>query len=809
METTRQTVTIPQALQIALEHHQLGRLAEAEAIYQQILQIEPGNPDALHLLGLIAYQTGHLQPAVELIGKAISVLPSGSMYYNLGNALKAQGNLDAAAESYKNALSLQAQDSETRCNLGNVLQTQGKLDEAVEQYQYALAAKPDLVEAHIELGNTHKTQGKLEAAVANYRQAVSLRPGDALALNALGLVLQAQGKLEAAIESYQKALSCRPDLFEPQHNLAVVLQVQGKLDAAIASYQKAILIKPDSEGSLHGLALSLLAKGETAKAFDVCKRSLKIQETFEAKALAVQCLQHLNFNQNDADTRQLIVRAMSEPWGRPTQLVGPSVSLLNADSNLRSCIERATQAWPARLSQQDLYGPFGIAAVARDSLLLCLLEHTPACDLRLEQFLTMARFVMLGAAGETRLSDMRDEAALAFCCALARQCFINEYVYAGTDDEFELARALRDRLASALQSGAAVPALWVAAVAAYFPLSSLPSVDALLNTTWPESVSALLLQQVREPQEELQYRALIPSLTGIENEVSRQVRQQYEENPYPRWVKAQPGGKVASIDDFLYQQFPFAPFKPIGKSHDVDILIAGCGTGQHPIRTTQEVRGARVLAVDLSLASLCYAQRKTREIGLTNIEYAQADIMKLGSINRTFDVVESVGVLHHLAEPMAGWRVLVSLLRPGGLMKLGFYSELARQNVVAARNFIAEKGYAASRDGIRLCRQELISMDDGSAFKKLTHFSDFFGASECRDLLFHVQEHRFTLPQIKDCLNELGLEFIGFNLDAQSVRRYRTRFPDDTLMSKLDNWHALETEHPDMFSNMYQFVVQK
>lgn len=809
MQTASPTATIPQALQIALEHHQLGRLAQAEAIYQQILQAEPGNPDALHLLGLIAYQTGHIESAVELIGKAISVQPSASMYCNLGNALKDQGNLEAAVERYREALSLQPEDAETRCNLGNVLHAQGKLDAAVEQFQHVIAAKPELAEAHIALGNAYKTQGRLEAAVASYRQAISLRPDDASVLNALGLALRAQGKLEAAIESYRNALSFRPDLFEPQHNLAVVLQIQGKLDAAIEAYQKAIVAKPDAEAALHGLALSLLAKGEAARAFEVCKRSLKIKETCEAKALAVQCLQHLSFTQDDADTRHLIVRAMSEPWGRPGQLVAPSASLINSDANIKSCIERATQAWPSRLSQQELYGPSGIAAVTRDKLLRCLLEHTPACDLRLERFLTMARFIMLGAAVEASASGAPDEMTLAFYCAIARQCFINEYVYAVTDTEFALAHALRERLAAALRFGDAVPALWVAAVAAYFPLNTVPEVDTLLKTAWPESVSALLLQQVREPHEELQYRVLIPRLTGIENEISKQVQQQYEENPYPRWVKAQPGGNVVPIDDFVYQQFPFAPFNPIGKRLDVDILIAGCGTGQHPIRTTQEVRGARVLAVDLSLASLCYAYRKTREIGLTNIEYAQADIMKLGLLNRTFDVIESVGVLHHLADPMSGWRVLVSLLRPGGLMSLGFYSELARQHVVAAREFIAEQGYMATPEDIRRCRQELILMDEGSAIEKLTHCSDFFGTSECRDLLFHVKEHRFTLPQIKDCLNELGLKFIGFNLDAQSTRRYQKHFPDDTQMTNLENWHAFEIEHPDTFSNMYQFMVQK
>jgi tetratricopeptide (TPR) repeat protein/SAM-dependent methyltransferase len=809
MEPTSQTVTIPQALQIAMDHHNLGRLSEAGSIYQRILQVQPDHPDALHLLGLIAYQTGHLDDAVRLIGSAVGVQPTDSMYCNLGNALKQQGNLAAAAENYRKALELQPGGVETRCNLANTLLEQGNLDEAIGQYRTTLAGRPDLVDAHIGLGNAHRLQGRQDAAIASFRQATLIEPDDATALVGLGLALQAQGKLDDAIACHKKALSHQPGLFDAHHNLAVALHIQGKLDAAIASYQEAISLKPDLENSLQGLAACLLAKGEALEAFDISRRYLTITESSEAKGLVVQCLQQMKFVQDDPVARQLVVRAMSEPWARPMQLVAPATSLINTDPNIRSCIERATQAWPARLSQQDLYGPPGVAAVAMDSLLRCLLEHTPACSLRLEIFLTAARFLMLKTAMETSMSDHPDAAILAFHCALARQCFINEYVYTVTDEEFALACALSGRLVSALQAGNAVPALWVAAVAAYFPLTSLPSAETLMNATWPDPVSALLRQQVREPREELQYRAHIPRLTEIDNEVSQQVREQYEENPYPRWVKAPSGVRAIPIDDLLRQQFPFAPFKPLGKTDAVDILIAGCGTGQHPIRTAQEVQGARVLAVDLSLASLCYAQRKTSEIGLKNIEYAQADIMKLGAIDRRFDLIESVGVLHHLAEPMAGWRVLVSLLRSGGLMRLGFYSEAARRNVVSARQFIAKQGYAATPEDIRRFRQELISMDDDVPIKRLAHFSDFFSMSDCRDLLFHVQEHRFTLPQIKDCLNQLGLRFLGFSNDANTVTRYRARFPDDAPMTNLDNWHTFECEYPDTFAGMYQFLAQK
>ena len=196
-------------------------------------------------------------------------------------------------------------------------------------------------------------------------------------------------------------------------------------------------------------------------------------------------------------------------------------------------------------------------------------------------------------------------------------------------------------------------------------------------------------------------------LTTVDDDVSRRVRQQYEENPYPRWIKLPDAGKTLSLDAYLREQFPAVPFIPLGKDGDLDILVAGCGTGQESIEMAQQFPAARVLAVDLSLSSLAYAQRKTAERGITNIEYAQADITKLASIGRTFDIISSVGVLHHLEDPMAGWRQLLSLLRPGGFMLLGFYSERARQNIVAARAFIADGGYGSTAAEIRRCREAL------------------------------------------------------------------------------------------------------
>ena len=138
-----------------------------------------------------------------------------------------------------------------------------------------------------------------------------------------------------------------------------------------------------------------------------------------------------------------------------------------------------------------------------------------------------------------------------------------------------------------------------------------------------------------------------------------------------------------------------------------EILIAGCGTGQHSIETASRFADCRVTAVDLSSASLAYAQRKTNELGITNINYLQADILDLSRLDKKFDIIECAGVLHHMDDPMAGWGILTDLLRPKGLMNVGLYSELARRHIVTIRDEITSLDIEITESSIRTFRKSL------------------------------------------------------------------------------------------------------
>jgi 2-polyprenyl-3-methyl-5-hydroxy-6-metoxy-1,4-benzoquinol methylase len=313
---------------------------------------------------------------------------------------------------------------------------------------------------------------------------------------------------------------------------------------------------------------------------------------------------------------------------------------------------------------------------------------------------------------------------------------------------------------------------------------------------------------VVEPRLEQQIRSCIPALTVIEDRVSRAVQEQYEQNPYPRWVKAAPIGRAMTVDEYLGSKFAPAGFRPLGKQ-EIDVLIAGCGSGQHSTLLAQQFSGAQILAIDLSRASLAYAVRKTQALGLNNLSYAQADILKLGSLGRTFDVIDSSGVLHHLADPLAGWRVLLSLLRPNGVMRLGLYSALGRQDIEAVRQYVRGQGFGSTPADIRSARRHLATFPEGTPQKTISEASDFFSLSECRDLLFHVQERSFTLPEIKEFLSCEGLTFLGFETGGAVSRLYAQKFPADAAMADLARWHPVEVENPRAFFNMYQFWVQK
>ena len=268
-----------QAFALALQHHQAGRLAEAErTLYRQILAVQPNHAGALHHLGVIAHQRGRHDLAVEWIQRAIALHPDDpAAHSNLGTALAARGQSVEAIAAYRQALQLAPNLPETHCNLGVVLARVGESEEAITHFRQALTLRPDYPEACIHLGGALKGRGELDQAVAAYREALRMQPDFADAHNNLGTTLARQGLLEEAAASYRRALQLRPDWPEPHYNLGNALRELGHPDEAVAAYRAALARKPDYAEAHGNLGVALARQGRLDEAVAAYREALRLR----------------------------------------------------------------------------------------------------------------------------------------------------------------------------------------------------------------------------------------------------------------------------------------------------------------------------------------------------------------------------------------------------------------------------------------------------------------------------------------------------------------------------------------------------
>ncbi len=273
-------LTVAEAYRAAVVHHDAGRLAEAEALYRQILEVAPSHAGCLHRLGGLALTTGRCDLAITLVGRAIGFNDREPVYFNtLGNIFFVQGRLDEAEAQYRRALGLKSDYAGARYNLGNVLQAQGRpadaqaeyqrvlafaphhaealnnlgavllaLDrpeEAIRRFRQAIAVRRDYAEAHFNLGSAFQEQGKLPEAEARYRRAIQLRPDYAEGHSRLGTLLLEQGQLDEATARLERAIDLQPDYAEAHNNLGTALMDQGRFDEAAVRFEHAIRLRPD------------------------------------------------------------------------------------------------------------------------------------------------------------------------------------------------------------------------------------------------------------------------------------------------------------------------------------------------------------------------------------------------------------------------------------------------------------------------------------------------------------------------------------------------------------------------------------
>lgn len=718
-------------------------------------------------------------------------------------------------------------------------QNAGQMDKAINAYIAVLDQQPANPDAWHYLGLCQRSQKQWKLAIDSIRKSLEINPDNASALNSMGATLCAVGRFEEAEQYLQKAISQKNDSVEAHRNLGLIYFARKDFKKALKQFRNGLSFDPRHLGLLKSAGNALLHLDQPQKALLLFEKALSVdardadlqtdtgityqmvgcfKEALEFNSLSIAiepgenrhwaafcaCVNGLRPDGTECIEDKLL-RLIQEENIAPHDLMMPIAGTLFHRPVFRELIGK--------------YGRFDtnyegassdvlrdIEELARIPLFIKLISEYPVTNLVIEKLLTTLRKSIL--LDQT----MIEQVAPGFLPALAMQCFNTDYSFAVTSQEETYLEKLTRRISDQVAAGVDATLSEVALVGCYQPLIKLLDPDAFTGNKVPSYADKMLRRLLIEPHEEKRIRGTIPDWTSSAGDVSDAVRSQYEENPYPRWTHTIKINRRRPVSICLQSpplNLQLAGYK---EPEAPEILVAGCGTGQHAIQPATRFANAKVTAIDLSKSSLAYAKRQTSELGITNIDFARADILKLDELGCNFDIIECVGVLHHLENPIVGWKILNKLLRSGGLMKIGLYSELARKDVIEGRKTVASHGYSPSASDMRQCRQTIIreATKGNGALLQLSRRSDFFSLSAFRDLIFHVQEHRFDLVMIKDHLDELGLQFLDFEMPfAGDIQQYRDSIANRTPQERLLLWHDYEQQRPDTFRGMYQFWCQK
>jgi tetratricopeptide (TPR) repeat protein len=260
-----------------VEHHRAGRLDRAEILYQRALRKAPNNPDALHLLGVIANDRGRPERAIQLLGRALRMLPhSADVHMNLGNALRAAGRLTDAAASYRRAIALKPDFAAAYCNLGLALVDQEMFAPAEESCRRAISLDSVLAPAHLNLAKALRGLCRPDEAEAAYRQALTLNPEDGEAWSELGTLLAASNAFDQAMLCHGRASEFRPDDALIHHALGTTLYRMHDAPAAVERFRRAVTLTPDFAVGWVSLGRALRALGQFGEAVRCFRRAIEL-----------------------------------------------------------------------------------------------------------------------------------------------------------------------------------------------------------------------------------------------------------------------------------------------------------------------------------------------------------------------------------------------------------------------------------------------------------------------------------------------------------------------------------------------------
>ena len=772
-------ITLKDALIKGIKAHRAGNLQEADQFYTAVLDAQPNHPDANHNLGVLAVSLNKVEEALPYFRRAIDSNSDIEQFWlsYIDALLKLERFYDAKKifdESKQNITkgdglnklkkSLTIVKDPPKKDLQNLIKyyKQGQFHKVLNDVSLLIKKFPNSFSLYNISGVSHKALRNFDHATNAFGRALLFKPNEATVYYNLGTVLKEQGKLQESVDLNKKAISIKPDFAVAYYNMGNALYEQNKIDKGISAYHKAISINPNFSAAFYNLGKMLI---------------------------------NYKFKKHEKNFHQTIISLLDyKIYISPRSIFVAVMSLLRYEKKLENLLKKQSNNFNISSLKNE------ITYLSTLPLLLKFMGLTAIYDLEFEILFTNLRRELL--LNNFKLKNSQE--VLLFQSALALHCFTNEYIYNKKDKEIKALKKLEDSVEEILACEKQPNPNAILCLASY---KALNEYEWCYKLKINSHIKEVFSRQVIEPNYEKNLKNEIHVFEEITDNISLKVRNQYEKNPYPRWVNTGLKLNSSSISTVVNDLNLKLYDDVINKVEEPYILIAGCGTGQHSLYTNSRFKNSKVLAIDLSLSSLAYAKRKSEELNFPDVEYMQADILDLGKLNKKFDIIESVGVLHHMDNPLDGWRVLTSCLKKGGLIRLGLYSELGRQDIVKFQNEIRVSNINLSDNTIKYYRNFLLESKH-EHHNQIKRRGDFYSMSELRDLLFNVKEHRFSISQIRNILFDLDLKFCGFESD-KSVDNFMLNNSDPEDLYNLNKWDSYEKNNPDTFISMYQFWCQK
>ena len=747
----------------SINNHIKGNLDEAEKGYIAFLRNGYSDADIISNYALICEEKGENEKAIRLYEKCAKSFPNhiysklnlSFLYYKLNQ-------LEIAEIIIEEAIQLKPSLPNGHCIRGLILKGLDKYDESRLSLEKAIELDKNYFDAYINLGLLNKDSNKYNEAEEYYLKALEINNKSAIAHLNLGACYKEKQDLDKAILHTKMAIEIDNKLENCYLNLATIYNQIGDYKKSLSLTKKELLLHKHSELS-YQLISELIKKGEV-------------------------------LNTSEKDNRELLKNLLNRKDISHRELFGNINSLIS-----KEILEELS------ILESKLYENNKFNILIKDKELVKALSLLIFCSPLWEKVLgNIRKNILLNYTEKDKISN----SIFNFIIGLGSQCFLNEYVYYISTEEKDKLKELKKIINNNKNQD-----YKLAIISCYQSLSSINDEIINLNTYIPnkKELNNLLNLQFKELNAEKIISKGIKKIGNIKDSTSKEVKNQYELNPYPRW-RYNSYAKENKLNFLSVINSEISPntIKPNSvqlTNKKINILIAGCGTGIQIIEASR-YSNCEITAIDLSNSSISYAKRKVDEYGLKNINFIEMDLLELTSLNKRFDLIECSGVLHHMNEPSKGLSNLFDVLEPEGFLKLGLYSKYAREEILKARKLIKEKDIKPNIDGIRNFRNDLLN-GEIKEVNEISNWSDFYSTSMCRDLCFHTHENCYTLIEIKNMLKVSNLEFLGFTLSKEIRDKYQIDNKDKDSLKNLELWDKFEKLNPNSFREMYQFWSRK